>query len=126
MHRVCKNPKDTRYFMYGGRGITVCERWQSFENFLEDMGCVPTGMRLSRLDKTGDFTPDNCRWETPKLSFAHKRSPEKFWFEGKERSIVEIADMCGLGRALLRYRLVKKKWPIEKAVLPAWATRRAV
>lgn len=60
----CNNPKNYGYKSCGAIGVRVCERWdKSFPNFLEDMGPKPRGMKLRRLDKAGDFEPDNCRWE---------------------------------------------------------------
>lgn len=72
----CYNPKDTSYRYYGGRGITVCKRWQGehgFENFLADMGERPKGRSLDRRDVNGNYEPDNCRWATPKEQGENKR-----------------------------------------------------
>lgn len=63
MLKRCKNPKDIGYKNYGGRGITVCVRWESFDNFLNDMGRKPVASySLDRKNNDGNYEPSNCRW----------------------------------------------------------------
>lgn len=76
MRARCGNPNNNRYEIYGGRGIRVCERWQSsFENFIADMGRKPTRAHsIDRIDVNGNYEPANCRWATPKEQSANKRT----------------------------------------------------
>ncbi len=71
----CLNDKDPDYHLYGGRGITVCERWQSFPLYWEDMGAPPEGMQLEREDNDGNYEPGNVVWATP-LEQANNRRPK--------------------------------------------------
>ena len=77
MRQRCKNKNDPHYPDYGGRGITVCERWESFENFLADMGERPSDdLSIDRINNDGNYEPGNCRW-TDRFTQARNRRNTK-------------------------------------------------
>jgi hypothetical protein len=78
MKQRCLNKNNPSFADYGGRGITVCQRWlDSFQNFLADMGERPAGMSIDRIDVNGNYEPGNCKWSTPKEQVANRRRKEE-------------------------------------------------
>lgn len=74
MLQRCSNPKSNRYKDYGGRGISVCDSWLTFENFYADMGDKPSkSYSIDRIDNEGDYTPKNCKWSNPTEQVLNQR-----------------------------------------------------
>lgn len=111
MKQRCTKPNATGYENYGGRGITICERWlNSFEAFLEDMGERPEGMTLDRKDNDKGYYKENCRWATPKEQVLNSRSTKPIEYNGVQyESKTALAKAFGMSIQLLNYRLKSGK-----------------
>lgn len=92
----CTNQKQKSYADYGGRGISVCERWLNFKDFLADMGERPGGHTLDRIDSNGNYEPDNCRWVTSKEQNSNKSSNRYIMLDGERMTMTEYARRIGV------------------------------
>lgn len=117
MKSRCNNIKNKRFKDYGGRGIKVCERWNtSFENFYLDMGHRPSANHtLERKSVHGDYEPANCIWLLRELQSKNKRSNRIIEFNGSSRLLSEWSLISGIGRLTIHRRL-KAGWSIEDAL----------
>lgn len=116
MIQRCTNPSDPGYGNYGGRGITVCSRWLKFENFLKDMGKVPEGHQIDRINNDGNYCSTNCRWVTPKQNNRNQRSNHSETFDGKTQCIGAWAEDYNIVYNTLWARLRVYGWSITKAL----------
>lgn len=126
MLRRCNCPHHANYSYYGGRGIRVCDRWRSYQNFLADMGERPPGMVLDREDSNGNYEPSNCRWVS-KAESAYNRRSTKLTLE-KVRAIralaangetfSRIAEVFGVSSAHIGHIVRNKKWKEAQAERP--------
>lgn len=114
--RRCHNRNHHKWPSYGGAGVTFCERWNNFENFLRDMGERPQGTTLDRIDGSKGYEPGNCRWATAKEQALNKAGIRRYAFHGQMLSIGELRDLTQLSDSLLRGRIVTRGWDAEKAV----------
>jgi len=115
MKQRCLNPKNETYHHYGGRNITICERWKnSFENFLEDMGEAPENMVLDRINNEGNYEPENCRWATYQQSIVNRRATVWIEYNGKTYYMKELANVLGVGCFQLKTWCVIKKYSEEE------------
>lgn len=119
MHQRCRNSNDRAFKNYGGRGIVVCERWASFEAFLEDLGPKPEGYELEREDVNGNYEPGNCRWATIKEQANNRRTSRFITYDGRTQTIAQWADELGLKMHTLYRRVVIRQMPLEQAMQPA-------
>lgn len=117
MRSRCTNQNKRDYPRYGGRGITVCERWSRFENFLLDMGLRPSSDHsIDRYpDKNGNYEPSNCRWATREQQGRNKRNNRIVEFHGREMVLMEAVKLCDMNYATVRQRLIAG-WSVERAL----------
>jgi hypothetical protein len=112
----CRNPGHAAYGRYGGRGISVCDRWNDFWLFVEDMGERPEGHTLDRIDNDGNYEPENCRWADARSQNRNTilnrivRGPS-----GESLTVIEWSEKSGLKYSTILERL-KRGWTEEEAV----------
>jgi len=115
MKQRCLNPKNRFYKNYGQRGITVCDRWLTFELFFEDMGYRPSDVHsLDRINVDGNYEPSNCRWATYSVQQNNKRTNIKITYKDKTQSISDWCEELRLSYTTTQNRL-KHGWPVEEA-----------
>jgi hypothetical protein len=108
---------------YAGRGISVCERWKDFANFLNDMGDRPSGMSIDRIDNNGNYEPTNCRWATRKEQSNNTRRVHLVTYDGETKTVSQWAECTGIKRETLYSRL-RAGIPIEKVFTKRKETRK--
>jgi hypothetical protein len=110
------NQKCDRYKDYGGRGITVCERWKDFINFMQDM--LPEyrdSLTIERIDNEKGYGPDNCKWVTMKVQNNNKRDSFKVEYNGQVKTITEWSELLKVDDRLLWQRIKRDGWTVERA-----------
>jgi hypothetical protein len=116
MRARCFNHKEKRFKDYGGRGITVCERWEDYENFLADMGECPDGMSIERRDNDGNYEPSNCNWATPAEQANNQRCTYYVTYEGERIAISLLAARHNICSNVVYERVAKYSWTVEAAL----------
>jgi hypothetical protein len=97
MRQRCRNPNNTCFSYYGGRGITICDRWSRFENFLEDMGSSwKPGLTIERINNDLGYSPSNCRWESRLVQANNSRKNIRFTFRGETLTLAQWAKKVNL------------------------------
>lgn len=115
MRGRCRNPTDDAWKWYGGRGITICERWDKFENFLADMGEKPKGKTIDRVNNDLGYSKENCEWRTHKEQCNNRRSNVILEFDGRSQNITQWAAELNIGMRTLWAR-IKNNWSVERAL----------
>lgn len=115
MRARCNNADDKNYKNYGGRGITVCVEWDSFESFYD--WSMANGFRndlsIDRIDNNGIYEPNNCRWTTNKVQQNNTRFNRLISINGTTKTFTQWTELIGINKATLEYR-IKNKWSDEQ------------
>jgi hypothetical protein len=114
----CTYPSNPAFRHYQKRGITVCERWRVFDNFLADMGERPANTTLDRIDNNKSYEPGNCRWATKKEQGNNRATNVHYEFRGDRLTIAQLLKHSTVSKDCLMGRLRKMKhpWPLEAAL----------
>lgn len=123
MLRRCYNEKHPSYGCYGGRGITVCDRWRGgFAEFFSDMGAAPQGGTVERIDNSKGYSPENCRWASKKEQANNRRSNRIIAFGGMTMNIAQWEALLGWRKGTIANRLFYG-WPVDRALTEVPKTR---
>lgn len=114
----CRNPKDRKWMRYGGRGINVDEKWESYPAFRDDMGPRPDGFTLERLCNDSDYGPANCVWASRSDQCRNSSQTRLITFGGATKSLIEWCEIMNLPRAIVATRL-SSGWSVEDALTTA-------
>ncbi len=117
MIQRCENPKNKDYPRYGGRGITVCNRWlNSFQAFFEDMGEKPKDLTLERINNNGNYDPDNCKWATRKEQMNNTSKNVLLTINNKTHNIAQWERIRGFNKDTIGSR-IRAGWTHERAIM---------
>lgn len=135
MIQRCHNPNDRDYANYGGRGISVCDRWRyandthtGFEMFILDMGMPPSSAySIDRLDVEGDYAPNNCRWATATEQANNRRSTKMLTIDGETKPLSEWCKQYQIGSKAVLYRLKHMGMTHKEAITTplTWSKRKS-
>jgi hypothetical protein len=115
MRSRCSNPKQESSKYYLARGITVCQRWTSFDNFLADMGERPIGSTLDRIDPNGNYEPSNCRWAPPSVQQNNRRNNRWITIGNETKTLSQWCKNIDIDPDLAWNRL-RLNWTSEQAL----------
>lgn len=111
----CENPNDEMYKNYGGRGISVCNQWHDFDEFIkwsDSVGGRPDGCSIDRIDVNGNYCPENCRWATNEIQQNNKTTSQYLTYKGETKTLAEWCRKLGLSRYSVQYRFMQV-WSAE-------------
>lgn len=117
MKSRCYTPSSTKFYLYGGKGITVCDEWMDVVNFYNwsIKNGYKKGLSLDRIDGNGNYKPSNCKWSTYTEQARNTTQNNLLTYDGKTMCICAWAEYLNISKKMLSER-IRRKWPIEKAL----------
>ena len=118
MRRRCSDHLTSHFYLYGGRGITVCDEWdKSFESFYlwAINNGYSDGLSIDRIDVNGNYDPSNCRWATAKQQARNKRNNRLVEYNGEKKTLIEWSEILGFNYLMVKGRLQKGNWTVKEA-----------
>lgn len=122
MRARCLDQTHKLFHRYGGRGISICDSWNSFPVFLSDMGTKPDGSTIGRIDNDLGYSKGNCRWESKKSQERNKSTTRWIEHDGERKSLTEWCEIYRLPFHVVHYRL-RAGWNVERALKTPKAPR---
>ena len=119
MKSRCNNPNSSKYHLYGGKGISVCEEWEIdvriFYNWAIE-NSYKKGLTLDRIDGNGNYEPSNCRWATYTQQARNSTQNHLLTYKGQTKCIYEWAEYLGISKKMLSER-IRRGWSVERALI---------
>lgn len=117
MKARCNNPNATDYYRYGGRGIKICNKWQKFKGFFEDMySFYKDELTLDRIDNNKGYSKDNCRWTTFKQQANNRSNNRLITYKDRTKTLQQWADELAIKQSTLGMRFYVYRWDIERCL----------
>lgn len=116
MKNRCTNKNSQDYKYYGERGISVCERWNDYSLFVEDMGHRPDGLELDRIDNNKNYCKENCRWANRTQQMRNQKRSVMVEYNGESLNMSDLADRLGINRYTFKSRICYLGWSVEDAI----------
>jgi hypothetical protein len=115
MKTRCYNENIKEYYRYGGRGITVCDKWQTFGGFFDDMfESYDECLSLDRIDNDGNYCKSNCKWSTKREQANNRKTNRFIEWNGMVKTLEEWGRVLNIKSSCLRQRYYCLKWDVDK------------
>ena len=111
----CYTKSNPSYSNYGGRGISVCDRWKSFENFLIDMGEKPYGTSLDRINSNENYSPENCRWANVEIQQNNRSNNNRQIVDGILMGVSQCSRIYNISRSTIASRMLRNGMTLQEA-----------